>query len=102
MIYIALLLFVLFFRSSARTSDWDKIVKGYKSLSHVAIYEHGMTEAVQAIEWLCESNPGFRTDELFQEIFPTVFYIEFCEHMIALESTKGGNNATMAVGILKQ
>jgi len=51
----------------------------------------GCTTKEAAFAYLCNLNPSFRTDEIVLLIFPNIFGIEYCRHMILTEKINEEN-----------
>lgn len=54
------------------------------------LISNGTTTPEQATSQLLQKNPNFKTDEIFQKIFPIIFRIELCK---ALKSANKPQNS---------
>ena len=62
----------------------DLIISSFHTFSQEAI-ALGLKTPEQAMDWLVEMSPTMKQDAIFQDIFPTVFMINWCRHMKALK-----------------
>ena len=58
----------------------------YRDFSQMAI-KQGITPDT-CLQYMYDINSGLKNDKIFKDIFPVVFSIEYCNHMISKSSSK--------------
>jgi len=58
----------------------------YRDFSQMAI-KQGITPDT-CLQYMYGINPGLKNDQIFKDIFPVVFSIEYCNHMLSKSSSK--------------
>ena len=76
---------MLFFSNNQKTMD--SINKALADFARQAL-DQGITTEDDAKQMMYKLNDNFRKDKIFNEIFPTVFGLEFCKRKLAEQKPK--------------
>lgn len=64
----------------------ELLEKAYRDFAQTAI-KQGITPDA-CMQYMYGINPSFKNDRIFKDIFPVVFSIEYCTHMLSKSSSK--------------